>query len=93
MFANIRVLKLAIKFKAPKTFKLFFKTVSVTERRIAKRADPSGERNCPDTFCFILMFRMDRSEALSQQLDNASYPNLFIIPTFVVNKTLSDVYI
>ena len=79
------MLKLAIKFKVPKTFNLFFKTVSVTERKIAKRADPSGERNCPDTFCFILIFRIDRSEALSNCCDNASYPNFFIIPTFTLN--------
>ena len=54
------MLKLAIKFKAPKPFK----TVSVNERRIEKSADPSGDRNFHDIFCFILMFRIDRSEAL-----------------------------
>jgi len=72
-------------------FPPFLIIVSTTDRNIANISAPRLERNPPETFCFTFRFRIARSEPLSQHLDNSSYPNFFIIPTYAVNYTSSMV--
>jgi len=62
----------------------FLIVVSNTDRNMANISQPRSERKFPETFCLTLIFRIARSEPLSQCLDNGSYPNLFIIPTYII---------